>query len=204
MLLHEFDWGYGFQRAAVLLSIVLLSVIAYASETVEVKLDNKGTLDKFLMLALIIAMIFQGLFFLGHLNSHPIDIGRTTQLASRKFFFEGLNPYTSEVDPGHGFGSGFNYFNGYKYGPLAFIAYAPFTFLFGRRGIYVLNFLLNLGSLVLIYLITREVNPLDSHRLGIRAAIMYASCYLIQFELFEMGVIDILPVFSCFSLCICF
>ena len=195
MLLYEFDWGCGIQRAAVLLAIVLLTVIAYASETVEVKLDNKRTLDKFLVLTLIIVMIFQSLFFLEHFKSYPIDIGRTTELAARKFFFEGLNPYTAEVDPGHGDGSGFNYFNGYKYGPLTFIAYAPFTVFFKRRGIYISNFILNLGSLVLIYLITRRVNPIDSHRIGIRAAIMYASCYLIQFELFEMGVIDILPVF---------
>ncbi|MEM2851542.1 MAG: glycosyltransferase 87 family protein, partial [Candidatus Bathyarchaeia archaeon] len=128
-------------------------------------------------------------------KSRPIDVGRITELAAMMFFFEGLNPYTSEIDPGHGAGTGFYYFNGYRHGPLTFIAYAPFIVLFKMRGIYVMNFFLNLGSLVLIYLITREVNPIDPHRIGMRAAIIWASCYLIQFELFEMGVTDILSVF---------
>jgi hypothetical protein len=56
-------------------------------------------------------------------------------------------------------GPGFDFMDGYKYGPLTALAYAPFAHAWQERGLFSLNFACWLAQLVLLWLLARAAFP---------------------------------------------
>jgi hypothetical protein len=62
---------------------------------------------------------------------------------------------------------GFEFMDGYKYGPLMALSYLPATHVLGERGLYLTNFVFWLGMLALVFRIARAAYPTPAS--GLRA-----------------------------------
>ncbi|MBN2055006.1 DUF2029 domain-containing protein, partial [bacterium] len=124
--------------------------------------------------------------------STPADIGRSTITTARYLFESGLNPYATPVDMDAGpIGTGFHFFNGYKYFPLTLCFNYPFVLAFGRNGIYIANYLLTIACLAALLVLGRDLfTGAPPH---IALALTATSPFLLH-ELFRQGVNDMLPI----------
>ncbi len=121
------------------------------------------------------------------------DIGGTTVRAIYALR-RGESLYASNIDVQHDLprsGHGFDFFFGYKYGPLMPRYYAPFVEHFGgEAGMYI-------GNAILLLLVGALVTLIARRLAGCTAAMAAVFCLLFPgftyFEIYNQGVTDLLP-----------
>jgi len=193
-LLFFFDWN-GLQRGAVLAAYIALMALFYRKK--EYKLISayfKKTLYILIILAFLLNIAYNLWFYQDYPDEKYLYEGRANVLSAEYFFKSHLNPYEEKTDLSGELGV----FSGYKYMPLMFILYSPFTLLFGKIGVLYLNILVYIGFLIISYFLIKKVYGKNDY-IFLKYVLFFFSCYVITFEVFYRGVNDLIPAF--FVLC---
>ncbi len=180
-LLRYFDWGYGRERAMV----VLLLAIWVGTLTVQRSLRAiTSTWSTGVLALLFLICVYIHVAQAAHYVEHGlglIDVATLTQDANG-YLLQGHNPYTLHIDrqwprP---------QYQGYKYSPLMLFIFLPARFL-GIHGVFFTNALLNLTLAFFLLLLCRRHVGLG---LGFVAASLYLTSPLVLFESYSVGVND--------------
>lgn len=194
-LLFFFDWN-GIQRGAVL--AVYIALMAFFYRKKQSKAEIPAYFKKiayFLVIAgFLLNITYNFWFYEDNLTEKYLYEGRANVLSAEYFFKQHLNPYSTQVD----LSGEIDVFSGYKYMPLMFLLYSPFTLLFGKIGVLYLNILVYIGFLVIAYFLIKKIYRNDRYSQA-KYLLFFLSCYVITFEVFYRGVNDLIPAF--FVLC---
>jgi len=193
-LLFFFDWN-GLQRGAVLVFYIAIMALFYRKrEYKDVPSYFKKTLYILIILAFLLNIAYNIWFYQDHLKDAYLYEGRANVLSAEYFFKSHLNPYEEKTD----LSGEIDIFSGYKYMPLMFILYSPFTLLFGKMAVLYLNIFVYIGVLIVSYFLIKKVYG-DNNYMQAKFILFFFSCYVITFEVFYRGVNDLIPPF--FVLC---
>lgn len=194
-LLFFFDWN-GLQRGAVLAAYIVLMAFFYRKKQSKLQIPAyfKKIAYFLIIAAFLLNMTYNVWFYEDNLTENYLYEGKTSVLASSSFFKSYINPYEEKTDPS----AEIDIFSGYKYMPLMFLLYSPFTLVFGKMGILYLNILVYIGFLIVAYFLIKRIHIKDDF-VYLKYIFLFLLCYVITFELFYQGVNDLIPAF--FVLC---
>lgn len=187
-LIQTFNWGFGVEKAAVLLLLLLVTPFIMAqSRTTRTPLTPR--LQRAISIAAGALLILE-IIYLGARIIHPhlIDVAMTT-LAAGDALLHGANPYDLPIDTGPESAG----FTGYKYLPVMILAYLPLGAPLGQRGILLTNLFLLLGCLWLMRRLARSN----------LAPLLFLMLPLMAQQIFAKGATDlitVLPLLAAFAL----
>ena len=154
----------------------------------------KNILYILVILAFLLNIAYNFWFFQDYSDEKYLYEGRANVLSAEYFFKSRLNPYEEKVD----LSGEIDVFSGYKYMPLMFILYSPFTLLFGKIGILYFNIIIYVAFLIISYFLIKKIYGKNSY-VQAKYLLFFLSCYVITFEVFYRGINDLIPAF--FVLC---
>ncbi len=212
-----FTWGFGPLTFCCLLLVVYLLfalqkgrqarlgrlALFPASGRADVSVGLRNSLYLLVLLAAAGAVI--GLFVAP--DDWLIDIGLNTYLACESIA-KGLNPYANRAQAWHTIDEnhpnvqivdgqvllfGVPYYYGFPYFPAMFLSYLPFTLLLERYdAVRLLNVLLMGANLIGIRMLVARLSRLHIERSQMVAIVAYLSIGVYWFEIFWLGIVDIL------------
>ncbi len=190
-LLFFFDWN-GLQRGAVLAAYIALMAFFYRKKQDKQMLPSyfKKTIYILLILAFLFNISYNLWFYQDYHDEKYLYEGKANVLSAEYFFKSHLNPYEQKVD----LSGEIDIFSGYKYMPLMFLLYSPFTLLFGKIGVLYLNIIIYIAFLIVSYFLIKKAYKNDVYTQA-KYILFFLSCYVITFEVFYRGVNDLIPAF---------
>ncbi len=180
-LLEIFDFGKGFDRALILLVVLLLTpiLVHFGSSSRKIRFTKRMGILLVVLASAAFAWHVQSAYQ-NFLNANLVDIATTTFEAG-KAILRGQNPYSVPIGKGIG----------YTYGPMMALAFLPLGQVWGIPGIIATNLVLDLIALVLIFLLGSRVG---SPSTGLYAIFLYLVSSFVPLELFGMGSTDLAAV----------
>ncbi len=186
-LLDQFDWDQSFTRFISLAILAALAITARSPKSL-ITINTRYRPAALLSACLIVYAVINGVGIASKSIMLPVpnDIGTTVQEAAIRFFNEGLNPYQIIISR--------NYGQGFHYGPGMFLGYALCA-LTPDHGIKFMNVPLLMLSILFVYLLgANKENSQNPKATGLFAVALFLLPHRIWSELFEQGVIDMLPM----------
>lgn len=189
LLIQEFNWGRGDEKAlvlaAVLASVPLLT--AWARWRIAREEDGRRAV---IAVATVLLVLETG-YALKELRHPSLIDAATTTLAAGQALRAGADPYAASIDAA---GQALTHevrFAGYKYLPLTIAGYLPLGLPLGERGIVIANLLLHLLT---VWLVFQLAAAMASRRAGWIAVLLYLALPMVPFQLFAKGATDSVAV----------